>query len=124
MLYSTKNRDNLEEMIELASLQSHKQALRLKDAKGKRNNLDDMTIVFNPVTRTIKAVSEDVTKTTTETSKWNSKALANSNDKLSELRNDRGILAPYSLSLLSKVTNSEHTSQFKLVTDPDSHKFH
>ena len=32
--------------------------------------------------------------------------------------NDRGILASYLMSLLSKITNPENTSQFKLVKDP------
>ena len=32
----------------------------------------------------------------------------------------RGIFASYLLSLLSKITNHEHTSQYELVRDPDS----
>ena len=35
---------------------------------------------------------------------------------------DRGIIASYLMSTLSKITNSEHTSQFKLVKDPDSNR--
>ena len=34
--------------------------------------------------------------------------------------NDRGILASYLLSPLSKITNPEYTIQFKLVKDPTS----
>ena len=36
--------------------------------------------------------------------------------------NDRGILASYLMSLLSKITNPENTSQFKLVKDPSSNR--
>ena len=36
--------------------------------------------------------------------------------------NDRGILASYLLSPLSKVTKIEHTSQFKLVKDRNSNR--
>ena len=36
--------------------------------------------------------------------------------------NDRGILATYLMSPLSKITNSENTSQFKLVRDPSSNR--
>ena len=52
------------------------------------------------------------------TSKHNNKALEILNKKPSETLNDRGILATYLLSPLSKVTNPENTSQFKLVKDP------
>ena len=44
-------------------------------------------------------------------------ALSNLNDKLLENLNDWGTLA-YLLSPLSKITNPEHTSKFKLVKDP------
>ena len=37
------------------------------------------------------------------------------NNKLLAIMNDRGILATYLMSLLSKITNPENSSQFKLV---------
>ena len=36
--------------------------------------------------------------------------------------NDRGILASYLMSDLSKITNPENTSHFKLVKDPSSNR--
>ena len=36
--------------------------------------------------------------------------------------NDRGILASYLMSPLSKITNTENTSQFKLVKDHNSNR--
>ena len=76
-----------------------------------------MKKVFEPVTKTNKGVSEDVTKAMMLTSKENNKAIENINSKLLEKLNDRGILASYLMSPLSKFTNSENTSQFKLVKD-------
>ena len=77
---------------------------------------------FEPVTETNKDVSEDVTKTMTETSIENNKALAKINDKLLEIMNDRGILASHLLSPLSKIFIPEQTSFFKLVKELDSNR--
>ena len=55
------------------------------------------------------------------TPKENNKALENLNDKLLEILNDGGIIASY-LSSLSKITNPENTSQFKLVKDSNSNR--
>ena len=79
-----------------------------------------MKKVFEPVTKTIKDVSEDVTKTMMVNSKENNKALENLNNKLPEIMNDRGIIASYLMSTLSKITNPENTSEFKLVKDHNS----
>ena len=57
-----------------------------------------------------------------ETSNNNNKALENLNNKLLEILNDRGILASYSMSRLSIITNPEDTSQFKLVKDSSSNR--
>ena len=80
----------------------------------------DMKKVFKPVTESIKDVSEDVTRTRTETSKENNKGLSNLTDKLLEILNDVGILAFYLFSPLSIITNRDPTSRFELVNDPDS----
>ena len=100
-------------MNELVSLESHVKAVRLQDKLGKQNFNEDMTKVFEPVTKSIKDVSEEVTKTITETSTNNNKAIENLNDKLLEIMNDRGITASYLLSPLSKITKPENTTQFK-----------
>ena len=76
-----------------------------------------MKKVFEPATDTIKITSEDLTKTLTETSKENNKALEKLNNKLLHLINDRGIIASVSLPPLSKITNPAKTSQFILVKD-------
>ena len=58
----------------------------------------------------------------TASSKENNKPLANLNDKLLKLLNERCLIASYLLSPLFKVTNPEHTSQFKLVKAPRSNR--
>ena len=57
-----------------------------------------------------------------ETSINNNKAIENLNNKLLEIMNDRGILASYFMSPLSKITNHENNSQFKLVKDSSSNR--
>ena len=66
--------------------------------------------IFEPFTKKIQDVLEDVTRTMTENSKKNNEALENLSKKLSEIMNDRGIIATYLMSPLSKFTNPEHTS--------------
>ena len=74
------------------------------------------------MSKSIRDVSQDATKTITENSKENDKALSNLNDKLLGILNDRGILVSYLLSPLSKITKPEPTSQYKLVKDLDSNR--
>ena len=68
----------------------------------------------------MKNTSENLTKAITETSIKNNLAIENINNNLLEIMNDRGILATYLMSPLSKITNPENTSQFKLVKDSSS----
>ena len=63
-----------------------------------------------------------MTKTTTDTSNKTNKALENLNNKLLEIMNDRGILATYLMFPLSKITNPENSSQFKVVKDSNSNR--
>ena len=77
---------------------------------------------LEPVTNSIKDVSEEVTKTMTENSIKNNQALENIIHKFSEIMNDRGIIVSYLLSPLSKITNPENTSQCKIVEDSNSNR--
>ena len=74
-----------------------------------------MTKVFEPDTKSLENTSQDITKTIKETFIKNNRAIENINNKLLEIMNDRGILASYLMSRLSKITNPENTSQFELV---------
>ena len=115
MLFPIKNMGDLKNLDELATLQNHVKVVRLQDKLGKQNILEDMKKVFKLVTKSIKDVFEEITKTMTENSIKNNQALENLNNKFLEIMNDRGILASYLMSPLSKVTNPENTNQFKLL---------
>ena len=119
MLFLIKDREDLEKLNELASLQDQAKTVRLQDKLGKQNFHGDMNKVFEPVTKSIENTSQDITKTIKETSIKNNQAIGNLDNKLLELMNDdRGILATFLMSPLSKITNPKNTSQFKLVKDP------
>ena len=81
-----------------------------------------MKKVFEPVTESLEKSSQDITKTITESSIKNNQGIENLNNKLLEIMNDRGILASYLMSPLSKITNPENTTQFKLIKDSSSNR--
>ena len=72
------------------------------------------------MTKSIKDVSEEVTKTITETSIKNNQTIENLNNNILEIMNDRGIISSYLLSPLAKITNPENNTQFKLAKDSSS----
>ena len=122
MLYSIKDRGDLEKLNELVSLQDQVKVVKLQDKLGEQNFHENIKKVFEPVTKSLENTSENLTKAITESSKDNNLALENLNNKLLEIMNDRGILATYLLSPLSKITNPENTTQFKLEKDPSSNR--
>ena len=122
MMFPIRNVEDLKNLNEAVSLENQVKVVRLQNKLGKQNFHEDMKKVFEPVTKFIKDVSEEVTKTMTENSIKNNQALGNLNNKLLEIMNDRGILASYLMSPLSKITNPENTSQFKLVKDNNSNR--
>ena len=81
-----------------------------------------MKKLFEPVTKSLEDTSQDITKTITETSIKNNQPIENLNNKLLEIMNDRGILALCLMSPLSKITNPENASQFRLVKDSSSNR--
>ena len=122
MLYSIKNREDLEKLEDLVSLQNQVKVVKLQDKLGEQNFHEDLKKVFEPVTKSLNNTSENITKAITESSKDSNLALENLNNKLLEIMNDRGILATYLISPLSKITNPENTTQFKLEKDPSSNR--
>ena len=123
MLFPIKDRENLEKLNELVSLQDQVKTIRLQDKLGKQIFHEDMEKVFEPVTRSLEKTSQDITKTITEFSIKNNQAIENLNNKLLEIMNDRGILdTTYLMSSLSKITNPENTTQFKLIKDSSSNR--
>ena len=77
MLNLIEKRDDLEKLDELVSLQSQVKASRLQDKLGKQNVHVDMQKVIEPVNEAFKYVSQDVTKSMTDGSEENRKALSN-----------------------------------------------
>ena len=122
MLYSIKDREDLEYLEELVSLENQVKVVKLQDKLGKQIFHEDMKRVFEPVTKSLEKTSQDITKTITDSFIINIQAIENLNKKLLEIMNDRGILASYLMSPLSKITNPENASQFKLVKYPSSNK--
>ena len=115
LLYSIKKVEDLEKLNKLVSLESQVIAVRLQGKLGEENFQEDMKKVFKPVTKSIKDVSEELTKTMTETSIKNNNAIENLNIKLLQIMSDRRIIASYLMSPLSKITNPDYTTQFRLV---------
>ena len=122
MLYSIKDREDLEKLEDLVSLQNQVKVVKLQDKLGEQNFHEDMKKVFEPVTKSLENTSENLTKAITETSIKNNLAIENINNNLLEIMNDRGILATYLMSPLSRITNPENSSQFKLVKDSSSNR--
>ena len=122
MLYSIKDREDLENLDELVSLQNQAKVVRRQDKLGKQKFHEDMKKVFEPVTKSHENTSQDITKAITETSIKNNQTIEILNNKLPEIMNDRGLLASYLMSPLSKITNPENTTQYKLVKDLNSNR--
>ena len=114
MSYANKSNDDLENLNELVSLESQVKAVRLQDKIGEQNFHESWKKVFEPVTKSLENNSENLTKAITESSIKNNQAIEKLNNKLPEIISDEGILASYLMSPLSKITNREKTSQFKL----------
>ena len=122
MLFPIKDREDLEKLNEAVSLQNQVKVVRLQDKLGKQNFHEDITKVFEPLTDTLKKTSENITKTITENSINNNKAIENLNEKILELMNDKGLIAPYLTTSLVEVFTKDNKSQFRLRKDPNSTK--
>ena len=69
MCYSNKKREDLKQLTELVLLQNQVKSSRLQNILGKQKFIEDIKKVFEPVIKSIKDASRDITKTMTETSK-------------------------------------------------------
>ena len=117
-----KKIEDLKDLNELASLQNQVKVARLQDRLGKQNFHQGMEEAFEPVTKSLEHTFQVITKTIMETSVKNNQARENLNNKLLEIMNDRGILASYLMSTLSKITNPESSTQLRLVKDSSSNR--
>ena len=117
-----KKREDIENLNEVISLENQVKVVKLQVKLGKQNFYEDLKKIFEPVTKSIKEFSEEVTQSMIETSIKKNKTLQKINNKLLEIMNERGILASYLMSPPSKKTNPQKTSQFKLVKDSSSNR--
>ena len=122
MLYAIKDREDLENLEELASLENQVKVVKLQDKLGKQNFHEDMKKVFEPLTKSLENTSQDITKTLTENSIKNNKAIENLNEKILELMDDKGMITPYLASSLVNLFKPENKSQFRLKKDLNSTK--
>ena len=122
MLYSIKNVEDLGKLDEAISLQKQVQEIRLQNKLGDQKYHEDIKKFFKPMTDEIKNTSEIITKTITENSINNNKAIENLNEKILELMNDKGLIAPYLTTSLVEVLRKDNKSQFRLRKDLNSTK--
>ena len=122
MLFPIKNKEDLENLKEAVSLQNEVKLVRLQDKLGEQNFHENMEKVFGPLTDTLKKTSESITKSITENSINNTKAIENLNEKILELMNDKGLIAPYLALPLVEVFRKDNKSQFRIRKDPNSTK--
>ena len=76
-----------------------------------------MKKLYEQLTNTIKNTSEDITKTITETSIKNNKESSDLNEKVLELMNEKGLIAPYLSSSLVNLFKPQNKSQFITIKD-------
>ena len=122
MLYSIENIEDLEKLNEAISLQKQVQEVRLQNKLGEQNYHEDIKKFFKPMTDEMKNTSEKITRTLTENSINNNKAIENLNEKILELMNDKGLITHYLTTSLVEVFKKDYKSQFRLRKDPNSTK--
>ena len=120
MTFSIKNVEDLQKLNQSISIESQVKALRLQDRLGEQNFLEDMNKVFEPLTKSKKDVSEEVTKTLIENSINNNKAIQKLNGKILELMNDKRMIARCLASSLVNGFKPETKSPFILIQDLNS----
>ena len=121
-MFPIRNVEEIKNLNEVVSLQNQVKVVRLQDKLGKQNFHEHLTEVFEPLTNTLEKTSENITKTITESSNKNNKAFSDLNEKILELMNNKGMIAPYLASSLVNLFKPEDKSQFTLRKDPNSTK--
>ena len=103
-------------------LQNQVQEVRLQNKLGDQNYHEDINKFFKPMTDELKNTSEKITRTLTENSINNKKAIENLNEKILKLMDEKGMIASYLTSSLVEVFKKDNKSQLRLRKDPDSTK--
>ena len=122
MLFPINNIEDIQKLNEAVSLQNQVNDVPLQDSLGDQNYHEDSKKLFKPMTDAIKNTSENITENLTENSFNNNKGIENLNEKVLELMNDRGLIAPYLMTSLATLFTPENKSQFRLRKDTNSSK--
>ena len=77
MLFPIKNLEDLKNLNEAVSSQNQVKEVKLQDKLGEQNYHQNAEKIYKPLTDTIKTTSENLSKTITETSIFNNKAMEN-----------------------------------------------
>ena len=120
MMFPIKDREDLQKIGELISLKNQVQEVRLQDKLGEQKYHEHAKKLFKPMTDESKNTSEKITKTLTENSFNNNKAIENLNEEISKLMDDKGMIAPFLASSLINLFKPENKSQFRLKKDLNS----
>ena len=122
MLYSIKNIEELENLNELVSLQKQVNEVRLQDKLREPNYHQKTNKFFEPITDAIKDTSQNLTKFITETYTKNNKQSENLNERVLELMNGNGLIAPYLACPLVNLLKPGNKIQFRFLKDHNSTK--
>ena len=114
MMFPFKNVENLQKLNESVSLERQVKAVTLRDKLGEQNYHQNTEKIDKLLTDTIKDTSENLRQTIRKTYINNNKAIENLHEKILELMNDKGMIAPYLASSLVNLFKTENKSQFKL----------
>ena len=122
MMFPFRNVEDLQNLNEAVSLQNEVKVVILQDNLCKQNFHEDLEEVFEPITKSLVNTSENITKTISETSNKNNKAISGLNEKVLELMDEKGLIAPFLASSLVNLFKPENKSQFRLRKDHNSTK--
>ena len=114
MMFPIRNVEDLQKLNEAISLQNQVHEVRLQDKLGEQNYHENADKLFKPMTDVIKNISENLTKTLTEKSINNNKVIENLKEKILELMNYKGLIAPTLAFSLVNLFKPENKSQFRL----------
>ena len=113
MLYPIEDREDLQKLNDLFLLKNQVQEVRLQDKLSEQKYHEHAKKLIKPMTDAFKDTSDNLTKTITEKSINNNKAIENINVRILEMINDKAWIAPYLVASLVSLFKPENKSQFR-----------
>ena len=118
MIFPIRNIEDLQNLNEAVSLENQVKVVTLQDKLVKQNFHGNLEEVFEPLTDTLKKTSDNITKTITENSINNNKAIGNLNEKILEIMNDKCMIAPYLTTSLVEVFKKDKKKSISIKKRP------